>query len=259
MAPEAIIQVERLTAAYGDQVILQNVSFSVAPGEIVVIAGGSGCGKSTLLRHMIGLHPLAGGRVIIDGVDVARAGPEEMARLHRRVGVLFQSGALFGSFTLLENVSLPLKDFTSLSPAAAELVARSKLALVGLTGYENHLPSEISGGMMKRAGLARALALDPKVLFCDEPSAGLDPVTAAELDRLIKRINQALGTTMVIVSHELASIYEIAHRVVLLDKGVRGIIAVGPPAELRDHSRDPRVISFFHRQPGGEEGGAIRP
>ena len=247
-APLAI-KVENLTAAYGEDVILKDVNFSVKRGEVVVIAGGSGCGKSTLLKHIIGLYPLAGGRVEINGVDMAAASDRELSVVRQGFGVLFQSGALFGSFNLLENVTLPLLDFTNLSRRAANLVGRAKLAMVNLAGYENHLPSELSGGMQKRAGLARAMALDPAILFFDEPSAGLDPITAAELDRLIIRINQAMGTTMVIVTHELASIYNIAHRVVMLDKTVKGIIAQGPPKELRDSSSDPRVSDFFHRRP----------
>jgi phospholipid/cholesterol/gamma-HCH transport system ATP-binding protein len=243
------IRVDNLTAAYGDDVILKGVTFQVKRGEVVVIAGGSGCGKSTLLKHIVGLHSLAGGRVEINGVDIAAAGDRQLSLVRQGFGVLFQSGALFGSFSLLENVTLPLLDFTSLSRKAAEMVGRAKLAMVNLAGYENHLPSELSGGMQKRAGLARAMALDPAILFFDEPSAGLDPITAAELDRLIIRINQAMGTTMVIVTHELASIYNIAHRVVMLDKSVKGIIAQGPPKELRDNSTDPRVSDFFHRRP----------
>lgn len=248
-ATPVAIRVKNLTAAYGEDVILKDVSFEVKRGEIVVIAGGSGCGKSTLLKHIIGLHPLAGGRVEINGVDMATAGDKQLSMVRQGFGVLFQSGALFGSFSLLENVTLPLLDFTGLSRKAADLVGRAKLAMVNLAGYENHLPSELSGGMQKRAGLARAMALDPAILFFDEPSAGLDPITAAELDRLIIRINQAMGTTMMIVTHELASIYNIAHRVVMLDKSVKGIIAQGPPQELRDHSSDPRVSDFFHRRP----------
>lgn len=243
------IKVYDLTAAYGEDVILKDVTFQVKRGEVVVIAGGSGCGKSTLLKHIVGLHSLAGGRVEINGVDIAAAGDRQLSQVRQGFGVLFQSGALFGSFSLLENVTLPLLDFTSLSRKAAEMVGRAKLAMVNLAGYENHLPSELSGGMQKRAGLARAMALDPAILFFDEPSAGLDPITAAELDRLIIRINQAMGTTMVIVTHELASIYNIAHRVVMLDKSVKGIIAQGPPKELRDNATDPRVSDFFHRRP----------
>jgi len=252
-ATPVAIKVENLTAAYGEEVILEDVSFTVSRGEVVVIAGGSGCGKSTLLQHVIGLHPLAGGRVEINGVDIAKADDKELSQVRQGFGVLFQSGALFGSFTLLENITLPLLDFTDLEPKTAELVARAKLAMVNLAGYENHQPSELSGGMQKRAGLARAMALDPAILFFDEPSAGLDPITAAELDRLIIRINQAMGTTMVIVTHELASIYNIAHRVVMLDKTVKGIIAQGPPKELRDNSSDPRVADFFHRRPAQRE------
>jgi phospholipid/cholesterol/gamma-HCH transport system ATP-binding protein len=252
-ASQAAIKVENLTAAYGDNVILKDVSFTVSRGEVVVIAGGSGCGKSTLLKHIIGLHWLAGGRVEINGVDIAKANDKELSLVRQGFGVLFQSGALFGSLTLLENITLPLKDFTDLSSRAAELVARAKLAMVNLAGYENHLPSELSGGMQKRAGLARAMALDPAILFFDEPSAGLDPITAAGLDRLIIRINQAMGTTMVIVTHELASIYNIAHRVVMLDASVKGIIAQGPPKELRDKASDPRVADFFHRRPAQRE------
>ncbi|MBI4797974.1 MAG: ATP-binding cassette domain-containing protein [Desulfarculus sp.] len=248
-AGHPVISVRGLTAGYGGQVILDNVSFNVARGEILVIVGGSGCGKSTLLKHMIGLHPLMAGRVVINGVDIGTALDADMARLHQGIGVLFQSGALFGSMTLIDNVALPLLDFTHLPKAQALKLARVKLGMVGLAGYENHLPSEISGGMKKRAGLARAMALDPSVLFFDEPSAGLDPVTSAELDQLILRINAGLGTSMVIVSHELASIFSIAHRVVMLDKAEKGVIAMGDPRELLERSEDPRVRGFFLRQP----------
>ncbi len=254
MVRETVIEVEGLTVRFGDNLVLDQVSLTVARGEVVVIAGGSGCGKSTLLKHMIGLYRPESGSVVINGVEIVGASEEGMDRVHRQIGVLFQSSALFGSFTVLENVALPIKDFTSLSPERAELLAKAKLAMVGLAGYENHLPSEISGGMMKRAALARAMALDPQILFFDEPGAGLDPITAAGLDRLINRINQGLGTTMVIVTHELPSIFEIAHRVILLDKGVKGIVAQGPPEELREHSRDPRVMNFFQRLPEELEG-----
>ncbi len=244
-----IITVDRLYAGYAGQSILEDVSFQVARGEILVVVGGSGCGKSTLLKHMIGLHEPTSGRVVIDGVEVTTASEEELVRLHRGLGVLFQSGALFGSMSLIENVALPLLDFTELTPKQAMQVARAKLAMVGLAGYDHHLPSELSGGMKKRAGLARAMALDPVVLFFDEPSAGLDPITSAELDQLILSINAGLGTSMVIVTHELASIFAIAHRVVMLDKSAKGIIAMGPPQELLRTSQDPRVLSFFQRRP----------
>ena len=246
---DPIIRVENLTAGYGESVILKDVDFAVERGEILVIVGGSGCGKSTLLKHMIGLNPALGGRVLVRGVDIDQASEDELARVHQSIGVLFQSSALFGSMTLLENVALPLIDFTDLPRDLARELARAKLTMVGLAGYDNHLPSEISGGMKKRAGLARAMALDPVVLFFDEPSAGLDPVTSAEMDQLILKINQGLGTSMVIVSHELASIFAIAHRVVMLDKAEQGVIAVGDPRQMRDHSPDPRVREFFQRQP----------
>jgi len=247
----AIIIVENLTARYGENTIFRDVSFQVMKGEILVILGGSGCGKSTLLKHMFGLYTPVAGRVTIDGIDVTTEDDAEADRLRRNIGVLFQSGALFGSMTLAQNVSLPLEEYTDLPPETIEQIVRLKLSMVNLSGYENHLPSELSGGMKKRAGLARAMALDPTVLFFDEPSAGLDPVTSAELDILMKRINKGLGTTMVVVTHELDSIFSIAHRVVMLDKEAKGIIAMGDPRELRDHSSDPRVRNFFHRTPSG--------
>lgn len=244
-----VILVEGLTASFGDEVIFENVNFQVHRGEILVILGGSGCGKSTLLKHMIGLYRPAAGRVLLNGVDVNTDDDQELRRLRMGIGVLFQSGALFSSMTLAENLALPLQEYTDLSPADIELIVKMKLGLVQLAGYENHLPSEISGGMKKRASLARAMALDPNVLFFDEPSAGLDPITSVELDNLIKSINAGMGTTMVIVTHELESIFSIAHRVVILDKGARGIIAMGDPRDLQEHSQDPRVVNFFNRKP----------
>ncbi len=245
-----IIEVEGLTARFGDDTIFAGVSFQVHRGEILVVLGGSGCGKSTLLKHLVGLYQPAAGRVILNGIDMRTEAAAELRRVKMGMGVLFQSGALFGSMTLAENVALPLQEYTDLSQSEIDLIVRMKLALVNLAGYENHLPEELSGGMKKRAGLARAMALDPSVLFFDEPSAGLDPISAAELDILIKSINTGLGTTMVVVTHELESIFSIAHRVIMLDKNAKGIIAQGDPRELKDHSPDPRVADFFNRRPG---------
>jgi phospholipid/cholesterol/gamma-HCH transport system ATP-binding protein len=248
MGNQAIIQARGVTAAYGDEVILEDISFEVGRGEVFVILGGSGSGKSTLMKHLIGLYPLASGEVFIDGENIATATGAERQRILRKFGVAYQSGALFGSMTLGENVTLPIEEFTKLPLAAREVISWMKLKLVGLEGFENHLPGEVSGGMQKRAAIARAMALDPAVLFLDEPSAGLDPVTSAELDALILELRNALGMTFVIVSHELASIYAVADRVVMLDKRKKGIIAEGSPQELRDQSTDPYVRRFFRRE-----------
>jgi phospholipid/cholesterol/gamma-HCH transport system ATP-binding protein len=243
-----IIQVENLTARYGDRTIFKHVNFTVSKGEILVVLGGSGCGKSTLLRHLIGLNQPYTGRVLIDGINVNSDDERQLNRLRRKIGVSFQSGALFGSMTVGENIALPLKEYTDMSPAAIEKIVRMKLAMVNLTGFENHLPSELSGGMLKRAGVARAMALDPLVLFFDEPSAGLDPITGVELDIMIKRLNAGMGTTMVVVTHELQSIFTISDRIIMLDKTAQGIIAEGDPRKLKD-SADPRVHAFFNREP----------
>jgi phospholipid/cholesterol/gamma-HCH transport system ATP-binding protein len=243
-----IIVVKNLAARFGDNVVFEDVSFQVYKGEILVIVGVSGCGKSTLLKIMIGLQKPYAGQVLYQGMDITTAEEKELNEYRQNIGVLFQSGALFSSMTLKENIELPLQEYTDLDPVMINTIMKMKLGMVNLAGYENHSPSELSGGMRKRAGIARAMALDPKVLFFDELSAGLDPVTAAELDDLIIKTSEALGTTMVIVTHELESIYKIAHRVLMLDQESKGIIAEGSPLDLKKNATDPRVTSFFLRR-----------
>ena len=247
MERKAIIQVRDLVAKYGDDIILEQVSFDVYEGEIFAVLGGSGSGKSPLLKHLIGLVRPHSGQVIIDGDDITGCDENRLQTILRKVGVLYQSAALLGSMTLAENVALPINAYTNLPAESIDKLVKLKLNQVQLNGYENHLPSEISGGMKKRAGLARAMALNPKILFFDEPSAGLDPVTSAELDKLILNLNKNLKTTMVIVTHELQSIFAVAHRIVMLHKSSRGIIAAGDPNYLKDHSRNPFVKQFFNR------------
>ena len=250
---QAIIRVEHLTIGYGGTVILRDLNFDVQRGEVFAILGGSGSGKSTLLKHLIGLHPPIEGNIWLDGTDIATVEGDTRLAALRRIGVAYQSGALFGSMTLAENVRLPLEEYTELPDEAIDLIARMKLDLVGLKDFSESLPAEVSGGMQKRAAIARAMALDPAILFLDEPSAGLDPVTSAGLDQLILRLKHGLGITFVVVTHELPSVFTIADRVVMLDRQTRGIVAEGRAQELRDHSDNMVVRQFFNRQPAAEE------
>jgi phospholipid/cholesterol/gamma-HCH transport system ATP-binding protein len=253
---ETAIVVENVDIAYGDFVIQRNLDFAVRRGEIFVIMGGSGCGKTTVMRTMIGLKAPARGRVITNGISFWQAEPAVRERLARSFGAVYQSGALWSSMTLAENVALPLGEYTDLSRAEIRDVVSLKLALVGLAGFEDFYPSAISGGMRKRAGVARALALDPQYLFFDEPSAGLDPVTSSLLDDLIVELRDSLGTTVVVVTHELASIFAIADDCVFLDAETHTMIAGGDPKRLRDESPDERVREFLNRGETKQEGAA---
>jgi phospholipid/cholesterol/gamma-HCH transport system ATP-binding protein len=244
---EPCITVDKLTMAYGDFLIQRDLSFTIDRGDIFIVMGGSGCGKSTLLMHLIGLQAPAAGDVYYGTQNFWKSPPVERERIMRRTGVLFQSGALLSSMTLAENVALPLAEFTGLSRRQIAEVVSYKLALVGLAGFEDYYPSEISGGMQKRAGLARAMALDPEILYFDEPSAGLDPITSKLLDDLIRGLRDSLGATVVVVTHELSSIFAIGTNSIFLDPESKTAIAGGPPQRLLAESKDPRVIRFLTR------------
>ena len=245
---EIVIRVENLTAGYGEIAIIKDINFEVQTGEVFIILGGSGCGKSTLLKHMIGLLPPVSGKVFIQGNDIVSAQGQEKIDILRRIGVMYQNGALFGSMNLMENICLVLEEFTDLPKDAMEFIARMRLKVVSLEGSEYKMPSELSGGMRKRAAIARAMALDPRVLFLDEPSAGLDPITSSQLDDLIIELSRSLGITFIIVTHELPSIYKAADRVIMLDKITKSIVATGKPDYLRDKSDNPWVRQFFNRE-----------
>lgn len=238
-----LISVRNLTIGHADTVLLESATFEVAQGDIFIILGGSGCGKSTLLRHLVGLETPLSGDIVISGV-----GTPELEGAAPRYGVMFQSGALFSSLTVGENVAFPLHEWTDLPPEAILAIVRAKLALVGLEGAEDKLPAELSGGMRKRAAIARAMAFEPNLIFLDEPSAGLDPISAAELDELILALNRGLGLTVVMVTHELDSIFKVGKTCIMLDRTTRSIIARGDPRRLRSESDDPRVRQFFQRE-----------
>lgn len=246
-APEAAIRVEGLTMAYGDFVLMRDLTFTVNRGDIFIIMGGSGCGKSTLLRMLVGLKEPAAGRILYREGSLWEETQEKRDAILRRTGILYQAGALFSSMTLAENISLPLSQYTSLRPKEIRELASLKLALVGLAGFEDFYPSEISGGMRKRAGLARAMALDPDILFFDEPSAGLDPVSAHLLDELILELRESLRATFVVVTHELASIFDIGNNSVFLNVETRTMSASGDPSELLAHTTDPTLRHFLTR------------
>ena len=249
----AVIEVKGLEMSYGNFVVMRGLDFTINRGDIFIIMGGSGSGKSTLLRHMVGLMRPSRGEILYDEVSYWEAEPQQQERVKRRFGVLFQSGALWSSMTLAENVALPLEQYTSLNPEAVRDLVSFKLALVGLAGFEDYYPAQVSGGMKKRAGIARAMALDPDLLFFDEPSSGLDPVSARLLDDLITDLSQSLGTTLVVVTHELASIFAIGTNSIFLDPEAKRATAAGDPKRILKESQDPKVINFLTRGEGRPE------
>jgi phospholipid/cholesterol/gamma-HCH transport system ATP-binding protein len=249
---EPHIIVRDVTMAYGSFVLMRDLNFTINRGDIFIIMGGSGCGKSTLMKLMVGLKEPAKGQILYGDVSFWETDPTERDRIMKRVGILYQSGALWSSMTLAENVALPLEQYTDLNPSQIREIVSLKLSLVGLTGFEEFYPSEISGGMRKRAGLARAMALDPEILFFDEPSAGLDPISAHLLDELILELRESLGATVVVVTHELASIFAVGDNSVFLDPDTRTMIASGDPNRLLEESRDPKVRNFLTRGEASE-------
>jgi phospholipid/cholesterol/gamma-HCH transport system ATP-binding protein len=244
------IVVQDLTMAYGSFVVQRDLTFTINRGDIFIIMGGSGCGKSTLMRHMVGLKAPAKGQVFYEGVSFWDTDPSDREQFMRKIGISYQSGALWSSMTLAENIALPLQEFTDLSREEIHEIVSLKLSLVGLAGFDDYYPSEISGGMQKRMGLARAIALDPEIVFFDEPSAGLDPISARLLDDLILELSKSLGTTVIIVTHELASIFAIGNNSVFLDPETKTMIAVGDPKKLRDESKNPTIHKFLTRGEG---------
>ncbi len=250
MSDNPIISIRNLQTHYGSRQILKDINLDIYRGETMVILGRSGCGKSTLLRHIVGLAKPTSGQIIIKGHDIVQLSEDEMAPVLRKIGMLFQGAALFNSMSVGENVALPLREHTKLEPTTIKIMTRMKLEQVGLGGFEDFMPAQLSGGMKKRAGLARAIAMDPEILFCDEPSAGLDPVVAMGIDKLIQKLNQAFKMTIVVVTHELASVFEIADRIAMLHNGA--VEAIGTPEELRANP-NPIVQQFLNREADADE------